>query len=137
MKATRIHVEPLHKSFDVKHTHKMVMRANKYRLLSLEATNHDADASDIETARKQLEMDAENVDFVVDMLNLDDKQREKLENLDEDKLGLVDIQVMLAVQGARPAEIKKAIAAAADAQKSAEERDEDPAGSGQDEKRNN
>lgn len=123
-KPTHIYVEPLHKGFTVEHTTENVLKAVNYKLLGLESDDPDLDPNSLEGTKKQIELFKANVDLIVDILGLDDEDKQKLSKLPLADLSIVDAQVMSAAQGAKTEDVKKMVKKVKAQYKSAAEQEE-------------
>lgn len=106
MQASKIYIEPLKKTFEVRHTNRLVKLSYAFQL----TMSKMGAIADVEDPDKQFET-AQNyasslVDFPKEALKLTDQQAEILDDTEQDELQKIDVKLALTIQGLP----KKAIA---------------------------
>ena len=109
MEASKIYIKPLHKSFYVRHTNKMMKMSYQFQLL-MSKMGTIAESNDPEDqVNLAMEYSDALVDFPHRVLKLNDKQAEKLDDQDQDVLQNIAVELALTIQGLPKHEIKKTL----------------------------
>lgn len=112
MKIEKLYIEPLHKSFEVHHTNKMIKMALDY--LSSESKMDLLSTIDDFDEQLKIQRDAarQSVDFPKNALNLTDDQAKKLnDDVEFDDLTNIDTKLALMIRGMSQKEADKALSA--------------------------
>lgn len=112
MKIEKLYIEPLNKSFEVRHTNKMIKMALDYlsseSKMDLLSTIDDFD----EQIKIQRDAARQSVDFPKSALNLTDDQAKKLnDDVEFDDLTKIDTKLALMIRGMSQKEADKALSA--------------------------
>ena len=112
MKIEKLYIEPLNKSFEVRHTNKMIKMALDYlsseSKMDLLSTIDDFD----EQIKIQRDAARQSVDFPKNALNLTDDQAKKLnDDVEFDDLTEIDTKLALMIRGMSQKEADKALSA--------------------------
>lgn len=112
MKIEKLYIEPLNKSFEVRHTNKMIKMALDYlsseSKMDLLSTIDDFD----EQIKIQRDAARQSVDFPKNALNLTDSQAKKLnDDVEFDDLTKIDTKLALMIRGMSQKEADKALSA--------------------------
>jgi hypothetical protein len=112
MKIEKLYIEPLNKSFEVRHTNKMIKMALDYlsseSKMDLLSTIDDFD----EQIKIQRDAARQSVDFPKNALNLTDDQAKKLnDDVEFDDLTKIDTKLALMIRGMSQKEADKALSA--------------------------
>lgn len=112
MKIEKIYIKPLNKSFEVRHTNKMIKMALDY-LSSESKMNLLSDIDDFDEQLKiQRDAARQSVDFPKNALNLTDDQAKKLnDDVEFDDLTEIDTKLALMIRGMSQKEADKALSA--------------------------
>lgn len=118
MKNAKIYIQPLHKSFVVRHSNKNIRESYAFQL-AMAKVGQISDAKDPEAQFKLASQYSDKlVDFPVSVLKLDDKQAEKIDEMEQDELQKLDVRLALTVQGLSEHEINETLNDMDDATKS-------------------
>lgn len=112
MKIEKLYIEPLNKSFEVRHTNKMIKMALDY--LSSESKMDLLSTIDDFDEQLKIQRDAarQSVDFPKNALNLTDDQAKKLnDDVEFDDLTKIDTKLALMIRGMSQKEADKALSA--------------------------
>lgn len=116
MEQAKLHIDELNKTFKISHTNKMMRKSYQFQLAmgNLGKLN---DVHDLSEQMKQV-TDYSNVliDFPADVLNLTDKQKDALDNMEQDKLQELDVTLALKIQAMSDAQIADTIESMRDSQ---------------------
>lgn len=116
MEQAKLHIDELNKTFKISHTNKMMRKSYQFQLAmgNLGKLN---DVHDLSEQMKQV-TDYSNVliDFPADVLNLTDKQKDALDNMEQDKLQELDVTLALKIQAMSDAQIADTINSMRDSQ---------------------
>ena len=116
MEQAKLHIDELNKTFKIGHTNKMMRKSYQFQLAmgNLGKLN---DVHDLSEQMKQV-TDYSNVliDFPADVLNLTDKQKDALDNMEQDKLQELDVTLALKIQAMSDAQIADTIESMRDSQ---------------------
>lgn len=118
MKNAKIYIQSLHKSFPVRHSNKNMRESYKFQL----AMAKIGQITDVTDPDEQFNLASSYsdklVDFPVTVLKLDNKQAEKIDDMEQDELQKLDVRLALTVQGLSEHEINETIKDMEDATKS-------------------
>lgn len=116
MEQAKLHIDELNKTFKISHTNKMMRKSYQFQLAmgNLGKLN---DVHDLSEQMKQV-TDYSNVliDFPADVLNLTDKQKDALDNMEQDKLQELDVTLALKIQAMSDTQIADTIESMRDSQ---------------------
>lgn len=116
MEQAKLHIDELNKTFKISHTNKMMRKSYQFQLAmgNLGKLN---DVHDLSEQMKQV-TDYSNVliDFPADVLNLTDKEKDALDNMEQDKLQELDVTLALKIQAMSDAQIADTIDSMRDSQ---------------------
>ena len=110
MEASKIYIAPLKKSFNVRHTNKLMKMSYRFQLvMSKMGTIADNDDPD-----KQFAIAGEYAqaltDFPKNALKLTDKQVDALDDTEQDELQKIDVRLALTIQGLSKKDIDATVA---------------------------
>lgn len=99
MQASKIYIKPLNKTFNVRHTNRLVKLSYAFQLAMSKMVTI-ADEQDPDKQFKIAEDYAKTlVDFPTQALKLTDKQAEALDDTEQDELQKIDVRLALTIQG--------------------------------------
>ncbi|MCC4501831.1 phage tail assembly chaperone [Limosilactobacillus reuteri] len=105
MRATKIYIKELKKSFNVRHTNKMMRLSYEFQL-EMAKLGQLSDNAEIDDQFKAMTKYSHTlIDFPVQILNLNEDDENKLDEMDQEELQKLDVRIALTVQGLSKREI--------------------------------
>ena len=99
MEQAKLHIDELNKTFKISHTNKNMRKSYQFQLTMAKL----GQLNDVDDVNEQMKQVAEYsdvlIDFPADVLNLTDKQKAALDNMEQDKLQELDVTLALKIQG--------------------------------------
>lgn len=109
MEQAKLHIDELNKTFKISHTNKNMRKSYQFQL-TMAKLGQLNDVDDVNEQMKQVtEYSDVLVDFPADVLNLTDKQKEALDEMEQDQLQELDVTLALKIQGMSNAQIADVI----------------------------
>lgn len=109
MEQAKLHIDELNKTFKISHTNKNMRKSYQFQLTMAKL----GQLNDVDDVNEQMQQVADYSDVLIDfpaaVLNLTDKQKEALDNIEQDKLQELDVTLALKIQGMSNAQIADVI----------------------------
>ena len=122
MENTKLYIKELNKSFNIRHTNKLIRYSYQFQLEMAKMGQIGQEESEPE---KQFEFVTNYsqtlLDFPRKALKLTDKQVDKLDDMDQEDLQKLDVKLALTIQGMNKQDIQSTLRSMDDAQKSTSE----------------
>lgn len=109
MEQAKLHIDELNKTFKISHTNKNMRKSYQFQLTMAKL----GQLNDVDNVNEQMKQVTEYsdvlIDFPADVLKLTDKQKEALDDMEQDKLQELDVTLALKIQGMSNAQIADVI----------------------------
>lgn len=109
MEQAKLHIDELNKTFKISHTNKNMRKSYQFQLTMAKL----GQLNDVDNVNEQMKQVVEYsdvlIDFPADVLNLTDKQKAALDEMEQDKLQELDVTLALKIQGMSNAQIADVI----------------------------